>query len=242
MQNDRITGQVIMVTGASRGIGKAIVQALDAYHPRFVLVARTRDELEDLANSLESTSLILEADLLNFKETSQLIEKAVAHFGTFNTLINNAGIGGKVGVLPELPDEQLHRMVDLNLKVPMLLSKYAVAQFIAEGQGGDILQINSIAGKWAFPYWAVYDASKAGLHAFSEALGEEQRQNGTRVMSIYPGACHTAIWDSVDLAQAPDASGMLQASQVAQAVVFALSQAKNIWISDITLMPTKALL
>ena len=73
MQNYRITGQVIMVTGASRGIGKAIVQALDAYHPRFVLVARTRDELEDLANSLKSSSLILEADLLNFKQTSQLI-------------------------------------------------------------------------------------------------------------------------------------------------------------------------
>ncbi|MFN7311207.1 MAG: SDR family oxidoreductase [Vampirovibrionales bacterium] len=234
--------KVILITGASSGIGKAIAETLDAFSPRLVLVARRGDALRALADSLQSESLVIATDLLETSTLESLVDQSVERFGRLDVLINNAGIGGKVGLLPELPDSQIHRMIDLNLTVPILLSKYAVAQFTQQGEGGSILNINSIAGKWAFPYWSVYDASKAGLKAFAEALSEEQRSNNTRIISIYPGACATDIWDSVDLAQAPDASGMLTPQQVANAVLYALNQPQDLLISDITLMPTKALL
>jgi NADP-dependent 3-hydroxy acid dehydrogenase YdfG len=234
--------KVILITGASRGIGKAIALALDAFSPRLVLVARHAEDLAILSQSLKSESHVIVADLLETDKLETLVQKAVEEYGRLDVLINNAGIGGKVGLLPELPDAQIHRMVDLNLKVPILLSKYAVAQFTAQDEGGTILNINSIAGKWAFPYWAVYDATKAGLKAFAEALSEEQRHNQTRILNIYPGACATDIWDSVDLAQAPNPEGMLTAEQVAEAVVFALQQPQHVLVSDITLMPTQALL
>ncbi|MFN9691691.1 MAG: SDR family oxidoreductase [Vampirovibrionales bacterium] len=237
-----LKNKVILITGASSGIGKAIAETLDAYSPRLVLVARRGDALRALADSLQSESLVIASDLLETTTLESLVAQAVDRFGRLDVLINNAGVGGKVGLLPELPDAQIHQMINLNLTVPILLSKYAVAQFTQQGEGGTVLNINSIAGKWAFPYWSVYDASKAGLKAFSEALSEEQRSNKTRIISIYPGACATDIWDSVDFAQAPDASGMLAPQQVADAVVYALNQPQALLISDITLMPTQALL
>ena len=237
-----LQNKVILITGASRGIGKAIAQTLDAFSPRLVLVARSGEALQALADSLQSESLIITTDLLEMEGLESLISKTVERFGRLDVLINNAGIGGKVGVLPELPDTQIHRMIDLNLTVPILLSKYAVAQFTQQNEGGTVVHINSIAGKWAFPYWSVYDASKAGLKAFAEAMSEEQRSNQTRFISIYPGACATDIWDAVDLAQAPHPEGMLTPEQVADAVLYALNQPPHLLISDITLMPTQALL
>lgn len=239
---NHLKDKVILITGASSGIGKAIAQALDAYRPRLVLVARRGEALAALADSLESECLVIPADLLDTTTLKQLLVQTLERFGRLDVLINNAGVGGKVGLLPELPDAQILRMIQLNLSVPILLSKYAVEQFTQQGGGGTVLNINSIAGKWAFPYWSVYDASKAGLKAFTEAMSEEQRVNQNRFISIYPGACATAIWDSVDLAQVPDASGMLSPLQVANAVVYALNQPQEVLISDITLMPTQALL
>jgi NADP-dependent 3-hydroxy acid dehydrogenase YdfG len=239
---NHLSNKVILITGASSGIGKAIAQALDGYRPRLVLVARRGEALTALADSLESECLVIPADLLETATLKQLLVQTLERFGRLDVLINNAGVGGKVGLLPELPDAQILRMIQLNLSVPILLSKYAVEQFTQQGGGGTVLNINSIAGKWAFPYWSVYDASKAGLKAFTEAMSEEQRVNQNRFMSIYPGACATAIWDSVDLAQVPDASGMLSPLQVANAVVYALNQPQELLISDITLMPTQALL
>jgi NADP-dependent 3-hydroxy acid dehydrogenase YdfG len=235
---------VVMITGASRGIGRAIAIALDAcstFTYRLVLVARSQDELNALASQLQSPTLVLASDLTHFNTLNELIPHAVKHFGRLDVLINNAGVGGKVGLVNELPDEHMHRMINLNLTAPIALSKQAIAQFVEQDSPGTIIQINSIAGKTAFPFWAVYDATKAGLHAFSEAISEEQRHNGTRVISIYPGASDTAIWDSVDLSvdATPNREGMLSPEHVAEAVLYALHQPPHVLVSDITLMPTR---
>jgi NADP-dependent 3-hydroxy acid dehydrogenase YdfG len=235
-----LNGAVVLVTGASRGIGAAIARALDGYDPRFILVARNLDDLQAVAATLQSPVHCVQADLTQPDAIGHVFKETLALYGRLDVLVNNAGVGGKVGLLNEVPPEDIARMVHLNLLAPMLLARQAVQCFVSQGSPGHIVNINSIAGKTAFPYWAVYDATKAGLKAFSEALQEEQRHNGTRVLSVYPGACDTDIWDSVDLAQdaSPDRSGMLAPDDVANAVVYALAQPPHILMNDITLMPT----
>jgi short-subunit dehydrogenase len=242
---------VVLITGASRGIGQAIAECLARQGGyALALSARSTEALEGLRQTLVQQYPLLRVAVfpcdVALPQTPQaLIEAVVAQFGRVDVLINNAGVGGKVGVLTEMPDEQLHAMVDLNLIAPMLLSKYALQAMLnqprlANSGMGTIININSIAGKTAFPFWSVYDATKAGLKAFADALCEEQRGNGVRVVGIYPGACDTAIWDTLDLAEddTPDKTGFLRPMQVAEAVVFALQQPAGTLVSDITLMPT----
>ncbi|MFM7389876.1 MAG: SDR family oxidoreductase [Vampirovibrionales bacterium] len=246
---------VVCLTGASRGIGEATAQALASHGYRLMLVGRDAHTLATLSDTLyqryaltpHSVAVCL-ADLSQpttvAQQAQHILNETLQAFGRLDTLINNAGVGGKVGLLTELSDDSIATMLTLNLHAPMLLSKHALASFVQQGIEGTIININSIAGKTAFPFWAVYDATKHGLKAFSEALLEEQRSNGIRILSIYPGACNTAIWDSLDLAadESPNKSGMLQPKDVAEAVVFALQQPKHILMNDITLQPTRPVL
>ena len=232
---------VVLITGASRGIGEAIAHALaKTGEYTLALSARSTDILSTLKQTLQVEYPTVQVDVfpcdIALPESPQaLIEAVFKRLGRVDVLINNAGVGGKVGLMTEMPDAHLHAMVDLNLKAPMLNQPKLV------GRGmGTIININSIAGKTAFPFWAVYDATKAGLKAFADALCEEQRSNGVRVVGIYPGACDTAIWETLDLAEddTPDKTGFLRPAQVAEAVVFALNQPAGTLVSDITLMPT----
>jgi short-subunit dehydrogenase len=242
---------VVLITWASRGIGEAIAHALaktGGY--TLALSARSTEALNSLKQTLQAEHPTVQVEVFPCdvalpQSPQMLIEAVFKQLGRVDVLINNAGVGGKVGLITEMPDAHLHAMVDLNLKAPMLLSKYALQAMLNQpklaGRGmGTIININSIAGKTAFPFWAVYDATKAGLKAFADALSEEQRSNGVRVIGIYPGACDTAIWETLDLAEddTPDKSGFLRPNQVAEAVLFALSQPAGTLVSDITLMPT----
>jgi len=236
-----LQNKIILITGASSGIGRALAEALDSFGAKLVLVARRTALLEELASSLICESHIIQADLLDNTSLQTLVQNTVQHFGRLDILINNAGMGGKQGLVTEMPDDELSCMIDLNLKAPMLLSKHAIAQFTEQGGGGTILMMNSIAGKHAYPYWAAYAATKAGLLAFSDALSEEQRCNNTRIITIYPGACHTAIWDEQDLPDDPNIhhTGLLTPQDVASACVYALNTPPHLLISDITLQPTR---
>jgi NADP-dependent 3-hydroxy acid dehydrogenase YdfG len=242
---------VVLITGASRGIGEAIAHALaQTGDYTLALSARSTEALNTLKQTLQAEYPLLKVavfpcDVALPESPQWLIEAVHKQLGRLDVLINNAGVGGKVGLITEMPDAQLHAMVDLNLKAPMLLTKYALQAMLNQpaiaGRGmGTIININSIAGKTAFPFWAVYDATKAGLKAFADALCEEQRSNGVRVVGIYPGACDTAIWETLDLAadDTPDKTGFLRPAQVAEAVLFALQQPAGTLVSDITLMPT----
>jgi NADP-dependent 3-hydroxy acid dehydrogenase YdfG len=239
--------QVVCITGASRGIGKAVAQRLAWLGYRLMLVGREEASLQAVRmDLLQQTGCTADrvayycADLTHPAVAPQVIQATVQAFGRLDVLINNAGVGGKVGLISELDDAALATMVTLNLHSPMLLSKYAVQAMVNQGSGGTLMFINSIAGKTAFPYWAVYDATKHGLKAFADALMEEQRHNGIRCLSVYPGACDTAIWDTLDLAvdDTPNREGMLRPADVAEAVAFALQQPARVMMNDITLQPT----
>jgi NADP-dependent 3-hydroxy acid dehydrogenase YdfG len=108
--------------------------------------------------------------------------------------------------------------------------------------GGTIININSIAGKTAYPYWSIYDASKFGLHAITQAVAEEQRHNNIKVVGIYPGAVATPIWEGLEPGHEPDPNGMLDAETIAESVIYILKQPRKAFISDITLSPLQPVL
>lgn len=238
-----LAGQVAIVTGASSGIGQVIAEALAARGMRLVLAARRHDKLEALAKILKDRHPALEVrvsptDVSMAAQVENLVRHTVEAFGRIDVLINNAGVASKIALLQEIPLEEIDRTIDINLKGPIYLMRAALPYMVRQ-QGGVIVNINSVAGKTAFPYWSVYDASKFGLHAITAAVAEEQRQNNIKVIGIYPGAVDTPIWNTIELNHEPEREGMLDPETIAEAVLYALDQPAKVLVSDITLSPLK---
>ncbi|MEB3206885.1 MAG: SDR family NAD(P)-dependent oxidoreductase [Vampirovibrionales bacterium] len=236
---------VALITGASRGIGAAIARQLASLGYRLSLVARDKIALQALSEELSALGFepaqIIVQDLRvpNAAEASKkVIQQVVSHWHALDVLINNAGVAPKIGLLQEMTEHAIEQTLDLNLKVPLYLMQEALRVMVQQSCG-TILNLNSVAGKTAYPFWAVYDASKFALRALTQAVCEEARSNGIRVCGIYPAATDTAIWDDLDLQQAPDRQGMLTPVQVAEAVAFMVQQPPEVLISELTIQPLK---
>lgn len=236
-------GCLALVTGASRGIGKATAMKLAEMGFHVALAARSESDLNALKATLseqypQQQFETCPLDVLNTGQCAATIRQLEAQYQQVDLLINNAGIANKIGLLQELTPEQIDQVIDVNLKAPIHLMKQVLPGMVAR-QSGTIININSIAGKTAFPYWGVYDASKFGLRAITEAVAEEQRSNGIRVVGVYPGAVETDIWDSMDMAgnTGPDKAGMLRPEDVANAVAYILAQPRHVFISEVSLSP-----
>lgn len=185
----RLTGSVIVVTGASRGIGRATAELLADQGAIVVCAGRDEAALRELADRLGGSYLA--ADLTDPAAAEQLIQHALARYGRLDGLVANAGIG-HVGAFAEMPAEEIGRLVDLDLRAPMLLARAAVGAMTA-GPPGDraIVFVNSIAGAVGVPGEAVYSACKAGLAAFAEVLAEELRGRRIAVATVLPGVVDT---------------------------------------------------
>lgn len=238
-----LQGQVALVTGASQGIGWAVAEQLAAHGLHMALCARNTDKLTQLAAHLADRhpavqTLVLPCDVRDANQVGQVVEQTAQRFGRLDVLINNAGVAPKVGLMQEMSIDDIDRTIDTNLKGAAYAMR-AVLPVMIQQQRGTIVNINSIAGKTAYPYWAIYDASKFGLHALTAAVADEQRSNNIRVVGIYPGAVRTEIWGGLELEHPPDDAGMLDVSTVAQAVLYVLSQPDTVHVQDITLAPLK---
>jgi NADP-dependent 3-hydroxy acid dehydrogenase YdfG len=232
---------VAIITGASSGLGEDMAVSLAKEGISVVLVARRLEKLQVLTNKIHQTcpaskTLVIQADVSLAKECERVVQETLNHFGRLDILINNAGMAPKISLLQETSIEQIDQTLDLNLKGAIYLMKYALAPMVSQ-QSGTIININSVAGKTAYPYWSVYDASKFGLRAITEAVAEEQSSNNIKVVGIYPGAVRTPIWDSLDLAQAPNEEAMLDPKQISEAVLYILKQPAKVFIPEITLKP-----
>lgn len=238
-----LSGKTAIITGASQGIGRAIAERLAGLGIHMVLSARSADKLRALAEHLQNAypatqSRIVPCDVRDAAQVQRVVDETVQAFGRVDILINNAGIAPREGLLQELSIADIDRTIDTNLKGALYFMR-AVLPPMVEQQSGVIININSIAGKTAYPFWSVYDASKFGLHAVTRAVAEEQRPNGVKVAGIYPGAVNTALWDDVGLEQGARREGMLDPEDIAEAVVYLLSQPTKTLIGDITLEPLK---
>ena len=232
---------VALITGASKGIGRAtaIKLAEQGYH--LALASRSEILLTQLANQLQAQYpqqqfVPFVADFSQpMQHCAALVEKVIAHFGRIDVLINNAGVAGRIALLGEIADADIDITLQTNLLAPILLAKHVVNYMVSHSIKGSIINISSIAGQTAFPYWSVYCASKFGLSALSQSLGEEQRSNHIRVCTIHPGAVDTPLWDGVEMTA--NRAPMLQANTVADAIIFALNQPAGAWLSELTLKP-----
>ncbi len=211
---------VAIVTGASSGIGLATAHAFVERGAKVALVARTRDKLDALAAELGSDmSVSFPLDVADKRGIAELPKRVVDQFGGLDVVVNNAGVNHRGAVEARSLDD-LEAIVDVNLMAPIRLIHAALPHLRA---GSVIVNVASLAGKVPVPHEATYSASKAGLCAFSRALGFELRERGVRVATVCPGPVDTGFFG--DLEHVPNlvfSQPMSTAEQVAEAVVRAV--------------------
>lgn len=179
-----MSGRVVIVTGASSGIGEAAARAFGRAGDRVVLVARRADRLAALAAEIPE-SIAVPADLTRREDISQIVEAAMAHYGKIDVLVNNAGLG-RYDWLERLPEEDILAQIEVNLIAPILLTR-AVLPFMQAQGYGVIINVGSVAGKIATPTTTIYNASKFGLEGFTEGLRREVLPVGIHVCVVAPG-------------------------------------------------------
>jgi len=216
---NRFEGRTVVVTGASSGVGAAAARRFAEEGARVVLAARTAAALESVAKEIGDRAVVIPTDVSDPEQARALVERAALEAGGIHVLVNNAGYNHRGAVESADPDE-LMRIVDVNLKAPILLSRLALPQLLQQKQG-NIVNVASIAGQIPLPHEATYSATKFGLRAFSMALAEELRDSSVRVSLVSPGPIDTGFITR-DLDNVPDvvfSQPMSSADDVAEAIL-----------------------
>jgi len=233
----KLDGSVALITGAGRGIGRAVAESLSAEGATSLLVARTRDELESVVQEIRGAggkAHHFVADLTDEEEIAKVFQWVEREFGDLDILVNNAGIG-RFAPVRDLRLSDFDAMWTLNLRSVFLLSQRAV-RIMEKRKKGFIIQIDSLAGKNAFVGGAGYAATKWGLIGFSRCLMLEARQHNVRVVTICPGSVDTSF--SSQAADPARAAKILAPEDVAHAVLAAISLPERALMSEIDLRPT----
>ena len=217
----RFTDRVVLITGASAGIGAAAARMFAAEGAKVVLAARGREALEALASELRAAGHEAEAvptDVGDMDSLRRLVDHAIAWGGWLDVLVNNAGVNHR-GEIEHLTPEQLAQIVQVNLTAPIVLSRLCLPHLRA--RKGAIVNVASLAGRIPVVHEATYSATKFGLRAFTFALAEELRAAGVRVSAVSPGPVDTGFFDG-DLDNVPDlvfSQPMSTAEQIAKLVI-----------------------
>jgi short-subunit dehydrogenase len=191
--------KTVIITGGSEGVGAATARAFARAGANLVLVARTRRKLELIAEELRAITKveIVVMDVSDAVACVNLFKKAQFEFDNVHILVNNAGFHQR-GPLEALPAEDLGKMIDVNLKAPIMLSRLAIP-YLREAGEGAIINVASLAGRTPVPGAATYSASKFGLRAFTFALAEELRDANIKLAAVSPGPIDTgSIMASID--------------------------------------------
>ncbi len=181
----KLNGQVVLITGASSGIGAATAREFARAGAQVVLAARRVERLEALAHELGPAAWPIPSDLTRRGDRERLVAEALAHFGRVDVLVNNAGCG-RLGWLEQLSAEEVEEQVALNLLALMDLTRLTLPHMLAR-RSGHIVNVASLAGHIGSPTYTVYCATKFGVRGFSEALRREVESFGVRVSLISPG-------------------------------------------------------
>jgi short-subunit dehydrogenase len=198
-----LSQQVILITGASTGIGAALAQLLAQRFSgiRLVLASRSQELLETVAQTCRQTGaevLIVVCDFEKIEQVEELAQKAIAHFGGVNALVNNVGYG-QMGALELIPHSAAQRQMQVNLLSPLALTR-ALIPTMRDAGGGKIINVSSLGGRIAFPFGGLYSASKFALEALSDVLRMELEPFNIQVSVIEPGPVSTNFFAAVDQA------------------------------------------
>lgn len=187
--------KVVLVTGASKGLGKAIAEAFAAEGSRVVLTAHSQGELEQIAQAIQQRggqALALAADITNTDDVNRLVTQTLAHWGTVHVLVNNAGGIGSFSAFEELSDDDWANLFNLNLFSAVRLTR-AVIPFMRKQHWGRILNIASESGIQPDPNMPHYNASKAALINLSKSLSKAYARDGILVNSVSPAFIKTPL-------------------------------------------------
>jgi len=220
----------ILITGASRGIGRAIAQKLAAPETTLLLHGRDTVALAETCKAVQSTCAGV-IKLIHDLATEKGVAGLIAQVGgdPLDVLINNAGIA-VVKPFREITRDEWEQTIGVNVTAPFLLMQRFVGQM---RPGSSIVNILSIAAKTGFANWSAYCMSKFALEGLLQSIREELREHCIRVLNIYPAATNTEIWDNV--AGDWPRGKMISPDQVADAVAFALSRPKDVAVENIAL-------
>ena len=241
-----LVGQVAVITGASRGMGRAIALKLAELGARTVLCGRSRTALDQTSATIQNIQgtasekspaiecPVIECDVTDLHAVEALAEQVERTFHRLDILVNNAGIGGPSGPLHQLAPENWERVLNTNLRGVYYCIR-SLAPLMIKAGSGHIINISSLAGKNALPNGAAYAASKWGLNGLTCSVAEELRPHNIRVSVICPGSTNT------DFSPHPGKSAerMLQASDVAHVVAMIVTQSPQSFASEILLRPTQ---
>ena len=242
---NNIEGKVVVITGASSGLGEATARMLSAQGAVVVLGARRVDRIEALAKELSDAggkALALQTDVTRAADVQRLVDATVEKFGRIDVLVNNAGL------MPSSPLERLKiadwdRMIDVNIK-GVLYGIAAALPHMKAQKGGHIVNVSSVAGHRVRAGTAVYSATKHAVRVLTEGLRQEVKPYDIRTTIVSPGAVATELPDSIT--EADVQAGVkafyeiaIPADSFARAVVFAMSQPDDVDINEILFRPTK---
>jgi NADP-dependent 3-hydroxy acid dehydrogenase YdfG len=246
-----LNGTVALVTGASSGIGEAVAIALDKCGAKVCIAARRSEQLETVAKTIRDgggTVFLVVTDLTVKGAPEDLIQRCVEHFGRLDIVINNAGImllGPALGA----PLEEWKQMLSINVEVPIAIAHAALPHLkdsVSTSSRGvvDLVNISSAAGRKARAGSAVYNLTKFGLGAFSEALRQEVTKSNIRVSLVEPGAVATELRSHMR----PEIEALsgsrfadverLQPADIAEIILFILSQPRRVALNEILVRPT----
>ena len=228
-----LRGKVALVTGAGRGIGRAIAISLAKSGCHVHLTARSVLQLAEVQQELRDigdSAVAIQADLTRDDELRSLVDSC----GAVDFLINNAGWGKRAPVVKGNIDDW-DRMFRVNLRAPMILAKRLLPKMIAKGEGA-VINIGSVSGKTGEANGAAYAASKFGLIGFTQSLYEEVREHGIKVAVILPGYVDTPL---IPPNRQLDRSKMIQADDIAKAVHYVLTSPATCCPVEITVRPQR---
>ena len=244
MENN-IKGKVVVITGASSGMGEAAAKHLATLEATVVLGARRADKIEKLAKDIQETdgkAFAVTVDVTNLEQVKNLVDTAIQQFGRVDVILNNAGIM-PLSPMDRINVEEWNRMIDVNIK-GVLNGIAAVLPYMKEQKSGQIINTSSVAGHKVFYGSAVYSATKYAVRALTEGLRMEVKPYNIRTTIVCPGAVKTELLEHIseeDIQQAnKDYVGEVGISpdSFARVVAFAISQPEDIDINEITFRPT----
>ena len=237
----KLAGQVALISGASRGIGRAVALAFVREGARVALLARGRTDLEKVAASIEATggtALVLPGDAAEEATAGGAVESVLAGLGRLDCVVTAQG-AGTFGPLETSRLADWDAMLRANLTATYLLCRAALPPMLATGRG-TIIAVASLAAVRAIPGCAAYTASKAGVLGLVRSLAAEVRGRGVRVAALSPGAVDTPFWDGIS--SPPDRGRMLRPEAVAEAALLVATQPPEAFVEEVVLAPTPGVL
>lgn len=228
--------EIVLLTGASSGIGRAVALKLADAHHTVIVTARTKERLTPVEKEISARGrrvLALPADLTREEDVRGLVEESLKTFGTVHSIVHCAG-WGTIKPVHETSPEEWRRTLDANLTSLFLLTRALLPHFLRR-RHGRVVALSSVAGRHAFRDHAAYCASKFGLMGLLGALRAEVRGRGITVTAICPGPTDTPFWEGLGT---PRPAAILHPEAVADAVLFALGQPESACVEELVIQPS----